>query len=30
MNSTMGGVTETLSDMKEKFGGWFGIGRKDG
>ena len=30
MNSAMGGVNETLSDMKEKLGGWFGVGRKDG
>jgi len=30
MNSTMGNVSETLTDMKEKLGGWFGIGRKDG
>jgi hypothetical protein len=30
MNSTMGNVSETISDMKEKLGGWFGIGRKDG
>lgn len=30
MNSAMGGVTEKLTDVKEKLGGWFGIGRKDG
>jgi DNA helicase HerA-like ATPase len=30
MNSTMGNVSETIIDMKEKLGGWFGIGRKDG
>lgn len=29
MNSTMGNVSEKLSDVKEKLGGWFGIGRKD-
>jgi uncharacterized protein len=30
MNSTMGNVSETLTDVKERLGGWFGIGRKDG
>ncbi len=30
MNSTMGGVSETINDVKDKLGGWFGIGRKDG
>ncbi|MCK9911683.1 hypothetical protein MXD81_21185, partial [Microbacteriaceae bacterium K1510] len=30
MNSTMGNVSEKLSDVKDKLGGWFGIGRKDG
>jgi DNA helicase HerA-like ATPase len=30
MNSTMGNVSEKLSDVKEKLGGWFGVGRKDG
>ncbi len=30
MNSAMGNVSEKLSDVKEKLGGWFGIGRKDG
>ena len=29
MNSAMGNVSEKLSDVKEKLGGWFGIGRKD-
>jgi len=30
MNSTMGNMSEKLTDVKEKLGGWFGIGRKDG
>ncbi|MFA5900116.1 MAG: helicase HerA-like domain-containing protein [Hyphomicrobium sp.] len=29
MNSTMGNVSEKLGDVKEKLGGWFGVGRKD-
>ena len=30
MNSAMGNMSEKLTDVKEKLGGWFGIGRKDG
>ncbi|MBL8564476.1 MAG: DUF853 family protein [Hyphomicrobiaceae bacterium] len=30
MNSAMGGVSEQIADVKERLGGWFGIGRKDG
>jgi len=29
MNSAMGNVSEKLTDVKERLGGWFGIGRKD-
>ncbi len=30
LNSLMGGVSETIGEAKDKLGGWFGIGRKDG
>lgn len=30
MNTMMGNVNEKLDEAKEKLGGWFGIGRKDG
>ena len=30
MNTMMGSVNDRIDEAKEKLGGWFGIGRKDG